>query len=49
MRNFTHTNGTIVDAQPGRCVTVPNVSTANGGELILYTCDGGSNQRWTRN
>ena len=35
-----------VNHQSGR--TVQGASTANGGKLILYTCNGGSNQKWTR-
>ena len=30
----------------GKCVDDPAFSTTNGKALILYTCNGGSNQRW---
>ncbi|MEW9534704.1 hypothetical protein [Microbispora sp. NPDC049125] len=27
---------------------MPNYSTANGVKLQIWTCNGGTNQRWTR-
>jgi hypothetical protein len=40
-------NVEVVGAGSGRCVDVPNASTANGVQVQLYDCWGGSNQRWT--
>jgi hypothetical protein len=37
----------IVGGQSGRCVDVPNASTANGTHVQLYDCWSGSNQLWT--
>jgi hypothetical protein len=37
----------IVGGPSGRCVDVPNASTANGTQVQLYDCWGGSNQLWT--
>lgn len=37
----------IVGQQSGRCLDVPNASTANGTQVQLYDCWGGSNQRFT--
>jgi hypothetical protein len=37
----------IVGAQSGRCVDVPNSSTANGTQLQLWDCNGANNQSWT--
>jgi endo-1,4-beta-xylanase len=37
----------LVGAQSGRCVDVPNASAANGTQVQLYDCWGGSGQRWT--
>jgi len=37
----------IVGSQSGRCADVPNASTANGTQLQLYDCWGGTNQRFT--
>ncbi|MER7897118.1 RICIN domain-containing protein [Streptomyces sp. NPDC096046] len=32
----------------GECLDVNGGSTANGAALITYTCNGGTNQQWTR-
>ena len=37
----------IVGGQSGRCVDVPNSSTANGTQVQLWDCGGGANQSWT--
>ncbi|MEU4405350.1 arabinofuranosidase catalytic domain-containing protein [Streptosporangium sp. NPDC023963] len=37
----------LVGAQSGRCLDVPNASTANGTQTHLWDCGGGTNQRWT--
>jgi hypothetical protein len=37
----------LVGTQSGRCVDVPNSSTANGTQVQLWDCTGGSQQRWT--
>ncbi|MBO4269891.1 RICIN domain-containing protein [Microbispora triticiradicis] len=37
----------IVGGQSGRCVDVPNSSTANGTQVQLWDCGSGTNQRWT--
>jgi lysophospholipase L1-like esterase len=38
----------IVGTQSGRCVDVPNGTTANGTQVQLWDCTGGANQSWTR-
>jgi lysophospholipase L1-like esterase len=40
-------NVEVVGAQSGRCLDVAGQSTANGTQVQLYDCWGGSNQRWT--
>jgi poly(3-hydroxybutyrate) depolymerase len=40
-------NVTLVGGQSGRCVDVPNATTANGTQTQLWDCHGQSNQRWT--
>ncbi|MDI1466204.1 ricin-type beta-trefoil lectin domain protein [Catellatospora sp. KI3] len=40
-------NVQLVGGQSGRCVDVPGSSTANGTQLQLWDCHGGTNQRWT--
>jgi lysophospholipase L1-like esterase len=43
----TRQNVEVVGGGSGRCVDVPGASTANGTQVQLYDCWGGSNQRWT--
>ncbi|MEV4477955.1 arabinofuranosidase catalytic domain-containing protein [Nonomuraea sp. NPDC049504] len=40
-------NVQILGDQSGRCVDVPNGSTANGTQVQLWECWGGTMQRWT--
>jgi poly(hydroxyalkanoate) depolymerase family esterase len=40
-------NVELVGGQSGRCLDVPNASTANGTQVQLFDCAGGSGQRWT--
>lgn len=39
---------TIRSRATGECLDVNGGSTANGAALITYTCNGASNQQWTR-
>lgn len=32
----------------GKCLDVSGASTANSAAVITYTCNGGTNQQWTR-
>jgi hypothetical protein len=43
----TASGAQIVGGQSGRCVDVPNASTANGTQVQLWDCHSGTNQRWT--
>jgi alpha-galactosidase len=38
---------TLVSAASGRCLDVPNGSTANGTQPVIWDCNGGANQSWT--
>jgi alpha-galactosidase len=38
---------TLVSAASGRCLDVPNSTTANGTQPVIWDCNGGTNQRWT--
>jgi alpha-galactosidase len=38
---------TLVSAASGRCLDVPNSTTANGTQPVVWDCNGGANQRWT--
>ncbi|MCP2328734.1 hypothetical protein HDA40_007241 [Hamadaea flava] len=40
-------NVMIVGNASSRCVDVPSATTANGTQVQLWDCHGGSNQRWT--
>ncbi|WP_330285655.1 ricin-type beta-trefoil lectin domain protein [Streptomyces sp. NBC_00576] len=37
----------VVGQQSGRCLDINNSTTANGTQVQLWDCNGGSNQRWT--
>ncbi|MFF5177792.1 ricin-type beta-trefoil lectin domain protein [Micromonospora sp. NPDC000316] len=39
--------GQLVGGQSGRCVDVPNSTTANGAQVQIWDCSGATNQRWT--
>ncbi|MFI5894932.1 RICIN domain-containing protein [Actinoplanes sp. NPDC051513] len=39
----------IADAQSGLCLDANGAGTANGTAVIVWTCNGGNNQKWTRN
>jgi hypothetical protein len=41
-------SGSLVSAQSGRCLDVPNASTTNGTRVEIWDCNGGGNQQWTR-
>jgi alpha-galactosidase len=41
------TGNTLVSAASGRCLDVPDSSTANGTQPVVWDCNGGTNQRWT--
>ncbi|MEV6304970.1 RICIN domain-containing protein [Actinoplanes sp. NPDC051861] len=40
------TGGALVGTASGRCLDVPNGSTTNGVQPIIWDCSGGANQRW---
>ncbi|MGK5683895.1 glycoside hydrolase family 27 protein [Actinoplanes sp. URMC 104] len=37
----------LVSAPSGRCLDVPNSTTANGTQPVIWDCSGAANQRWT--
>ncbi|MEU4243637.1 ricin-type beta-trefoil lectin domain protein [Actinoplanes sp. NPDC026619] len=41
------TSATLVSASSGRCLDVPNSSTANGTQPVIWDCGGAANQQWT--
>ncbi|MET8140483.1 ricin-type beta-trefoil lectin domain protein [Sphaerisporangium sp. NPDC005288] len=40
-------SSTLVSAASGRCLDVPNSSTTNGTQPVIWDCNGQANQRWT--
>ena len=40
-------NGTVTGVQSGLCLDANGAATANGTKLILWSCNGGTNQQWT--
>jgi hypothetical protein len=40
--------GDLVNISANRCVDITNQNSANGAQLQLYDCSGGSNQKWTK-
>jgi len=43
-----NSNGTVTGVQSGLCLDVTGAATANGTKVELWTCNGGTNQQWTR-
>lgn len=41
-------SGQLVGVQSGRCLDVPNQSTANNTQLEIWDCNGGGNQQFTQ-
>ncbi|MEV4415751.1 glycoside hydrolase family 97 catalytic domain-containing protein [Catellatospora sp. NPDC049609] len=42
-------DGSVVNAASGKCLDAYANGTANGTALIVWTCNGGANQKWHRN
>jgi type 1 glutamine amidotransferase len=40
-------NSALVNPQSGRCLDANGGSSADGTQLIIWSCHGGTNQRWT--
>jgi hypothetical protein len=40
--------GPLIGVGSGRCLDVPSQSHTNGTQLVIWDCNGGSNQQWTR-
>ncbi|MEO3807370.1 RICIN domain-containing protein [Sphaerisporangium sp. B11E5] len=43
----TASGNTIRGVASGRCLDLPNSSTANGTQVQIWDCHGGANQQWT--
>jgi hypothetical protein len=44
-----NSDGSITGVQSGLCLDVDHAGTANGTKVLLWTCNGQSNQRWSGN
>ena len=44
---MTASNGEIVNPHSGMCLDDPSSNTTNGTQLVLWTCNSGTNQHWT--
>lgn len=42
----TPTSYTLVNRNSGKCLDVNGSSTADGADILQWTCNGGSNQKW---
>ncbi len=40
-------NGTVVNINSGKCLSTTGGSSGNGTGLVIRTCDGGADQKWT--
>ncbi|RZB15396.1 beta-glycosidase [Streptomyces sp. F001] len=45
-RWLLNSNGQIVNEASGKCLDVSGQATADGSQVILYSCTGGTNQAW---
>ncbi|MFD4602778.1 glycoside hydrolase [Streptomyces sp. NPDC058464] len=47
-RWLLNANGQILSEASGKCLDVSGQATADGSKVILYSCNSGSNEVWTR-
>ncbi|MFK0287015.1 glycoside hydrolase [Streptomyces sp. NPDC090499] len=47
-RWLLNANGQILSEASGKCLDVSGQATADGSKVILYSCNGGANEAWTR-
>ncbi|MFD8812387.1 glycoside hydrolase [Streptomyces sp. NPDC059627] len=47
-RWLLNANGQILSEASGKCLDVSGQATADGGKVILYSCNSGTNEVWTR-
>ncbi|WP_352241957.1 RICIN domain-containing protein, partial [Microbispora sp. NBRC 16548] len=43
-----NSDGSITAVGANKCLDVYNNGTANGSKVIIWTCNGQNNQKWTR-
>ncbi|MFI8228519.1 glycoside hydrolase [Streptomyces sp. NPDC085900] len=47
-RWLLNANGQILSEASGKCLDVSGQATADGSKVILYSCNGGGNEAWSR-
>lgn len=47
-RWLLNADGQILSEASGKCLDVSGQATADGSKVILYSCNGGTNEAWTR-
>lgn len=47
-RWLLNANGQIVSEASGKCLDVSGQATADGSKVVLYTCNGGANEAWSK-
>ncbi|MGW1557347.1 glycoside hydrolase [Streptomyces sp. NPDC002144] len=47
-RWLLNANGQILSEASGKCLDVSGQATADGSKVILYSCNGGTNEAWNR-
>jgi hypothetical protein len=47
-RWLLNANGQILSEASGKCLDVTGQATADGSRVILYSCNSGANEAWTR-
>ncbi|WP_046728426.1 glycoside hydrolase [Streptomyces humi] len=47
-RWLLNADGQILSEASGKCLDVSGQATADGSKVILYSCNGGANEAWTR-
>lgn len=47
-RWLLNANGQILSKASGKCLDVSGQATADGSKVVLYSCNGGSNEVWNR-
>ncbi|MET8808764.1 RICIN domain-containing protein [Streptomyces sp. NPDC004546] len=47
-RRHFGSDGTIRNVHAGLCLDAYNAGTGNGTPLVLWSCNGGDSQKWSR-
>lgn len=47
MQRWTYTSGKQLTVYGNKCLDANGAATANGTKIIIWACNGGSNQQWS--